>query len=237
MISPYTCTYREIWNDPRFWQRSNGAKLVYFYILTTPLGNGLGCFKAGMEAMIEDSRMTAKSFRESFGECLDNDLFNYDNENRVLLIPKYFERNAPNNPNGIIALGKEFVKIPPSPLKSECYQIVADWVENRKESFGQSFRESFGESMPKQPGTYSPSPSVSLSPSVSNKDTVRAPKPYTQDFETFWKAYPNGSRRSSLPLTISVPSGTSECRLRFKDPRTTPSPKLSISPTVPPGRM
>lgn len=200
---PYTCLYREVWNDERFWSRSEIGRLVYLYILSSPLGNGLGCYKAGIASMVEDSRIAEKRFREGFAEGLRESfpgpLFKYDEHARVVLVTKYLERNAPNNPNGIKALGKAFITIPDCALKVECYQMVKRFVESK----GESFRESFLESFTEPPGTispsYSPSGSLSGSPSGSVPSTPTPPasprgdgrRPSTDpDFEAFWEAYP-----------------------------------------------
>lgn len=183
---------------------SDGAKLVCFYVLTTPLGNGLGCFKAGMGAMVEDSRINPKSFRESFGECISKGWFEYDEHNRVLMIPKYFERNPPINPNGITAVGKYFASIPASDLKTKCYQVVEKWAATKMESFMESFHKSFGVSLPEPPGKVSPSPSPSYSgsPPSSSSEAVKKEKIYKKekshkpdiispDFMDFWASWPS----------------------------------------------
>ena len=177
MRPPYTCLYRETWNDRRFLDLSDGAKLAYLYVLSTPLGNGIGCFKAGIGAMEEDSYL--ESFRESFAESLAQSLFEYDPVSRVVLIPRYFVRNYPNNGNVIKSMGKEFARVPDCDLKERCYHIIREWCEERKESFMESFTESFGESYPKRPGTdpYSLSPSDPLSDPPSNTYTYSPSDP------------------------------------------------------------
>ena len=173
MRPPYTCVYREIWDDEDFWLLSEIGRLVYFYVLTAPIGNGLGCFKAGYAAMIEESRIEDKRFKKGFDEGLKQGLFEHDDIHRVLLIPKYFERNPPANPNGITAMSKEYIKIPDCELKSKCYHIVRYWVQTKGEGFKERFVELFKEPLSKPPGTYSPSPSPS--PSVSSKEDIENP--------------------------------------------------------------
>jgi hypothetical protein len=188
---PFTCVYRETWDDERFWSLDHQSRLVYLYILTAPLGNGLGLYKAGLASLIEDFRasecgMTEKCFRKGFANGLSNGLFKYDERVRVVYIPKYFERNPPSNPNGIKALGKDFVRVPDCQLKVECYQAVRAWVEPKKESFGESFDQSFEEPLSEPPGNVTcpcpPSPSVSPSPT----DTTSP----GDDFNQFWSVYP-----------------------------------------------
>jgi len=179
MKPPYTCLYREVWDDQKFYSLSEVGKLVYFYVLSTPLGNGLGCFKAGKAAMIEESRMLPERFEEGFTEGLQQQLFAYDGGARVLLIPKYFERNAPANPNGIKALAKEFVRIPCCELKRQCYHIVCDWVSRQKESFAEPFAELFQEPLAE--------PSAEPGPNDSANNQVRitpSPSPSPSYTET-----------------------------------------------------
>lgn len=153
---PFTCLYRGIWNDEKFWLRSELGQRVYLYLISSPLGNGLGCFRAGMAAMAEDLRMLpsrfAEGFAEGYDERLGEPLFNYDEGTRVVFIPKYLERNPPSNPNGIRALSKAFVSIPDCKLKLDCYHTVKAFVKTKNattkkggETFAQAFAEAFTE--------------------------------------------------------------------------------------------
>jgi len=152
MRPPFTCVYREIWDEERFWDLSDSGKLVYFYTLTTTLGNGLGCFKAGIGAMVEESRMLEETFKEGFQQCLKAGFFEYDEYYRVLFLPNYLKRNAPMNPNGLMAIGKDFVKIPDSMLKVKCYQSVKNWVDSKGDKFMEAFVITFGQEPGNVPG-------------------------------------------------------------------------------------
>jgi len=160
---PFTCLYRGIWNDEKFWLRSELGQRVYLYLLSTPLGNGLGCFRAGMAAMAEDLRMTParfdEGFKEGFDERLGEPLFLYDENSRVIFIPKYLERNPPSNPNGIRSLSKAFILIPDCKLKHDCYLTVKAFVEGKKnpsknggETFVEAFSRTFVEPSPNHTG-------------------------------------------------------------------------------------
>lgn len=172
------------------------GKLVYFYVISAPLGNGLGCFKAGKAAMIEESRLLDKPFAKGFKEGLSQGLFEYDDKHRVVLIPKYFERNPPANPNGITAMSKEYIKIPDCNLKSKCFHIVRTFVETKSEGFRERFRELFKEPSSKPPGIISPSLSPSLSPSNPKSPTPsiiadddRCPSSDLPKSANTWNAY------------------------------------------------
>jgi len=202
MRGPYTCIYREIWSEDRFLALSDLGRMVYFYVLTTPLGNGLGCFRAGISAMAEDmglpQKAFAKAFREGSDEAFGDPLYLYDETHKVVFIPKYLNRNPSNNPNVLKSLGKEYIKIPDSPLKEQCFNMVKAFAEGLGEAFAKAFAEAF----PKAPGTYCPSPRPCPSPSPrpdSSKEESNTPHTprkqgrvpqYTEDFLRFWEAYP-----------------------------------------------
>lgn len=156
MRRPFTCVYREIWDDKKFNCMSVDGQLVYLYLITCPLGNGIGCFKAGMAALEEDFRAGPKPFAKGLQEVFDNGLAKYDNEARVIFIPSYLFRNPPSNPNGIKALSKEYTRIPDCELKLECYHLVESFVVTKSEGFHEPFYELFDkpllELLSQQPG-------------------------------------------------------------------------------------
>jgi len=201
---PYTCLYREIWNDEKFWRRSELGQRIYFYIISTPLGNGLGCFRAGLAAMAEDLRMTVKRFREGFdegfAESFGEPLYLYDECHKVVFIPKYFIRNPPNNPNGIKSLGKAFVQIPDCDLKVQCYRMVKSFIEPKGESFTESFEESFREPLGERTGTISPSYSLPLplsaTLSATKAQTATTSARGRDEFAIFYAAYPKKEDRA-----------------------------------------
>lgn len=152
MRHPFTCLYREIWDDPKIYSMSESGQLVYVYLISCPLGNGLGCFKAGMAALEEDFRAGAKPFRKGLAEVFEHGLANYDPTVRVMFVPSYLFRNPPSNPNGIKALSKEYVRIPDCQLKLECFRLVEKFVGTKGEGFQEAFRELFEEPLLEQPG-------------------------------------------------------------------------------------
>lgn len=211
MRSPFTCIYREIWNDEKFCSLGDAGRQVYFYCLTTTFGNGLGCFKAGMAAMTEESLMSPKRFAKGFRECLHNELFEYDEHSRVIFIPTYFERNPPANPNGIKAMSKEFVRIPSCEMKWKCYRLVRQWCMARKESFLQTFTELFAEPPSNGSRIVSNVDKETVSGTVS--ETVKGTVPLTV----------SGTTRNVLPATCyqlpttnSKKTGGGEARAKKK---------------------
>jgi hypothetical protein len=180
---------------------SEQGMLVYLFLISAPAGNGIGCSKYGMASLIEDSRMVPQTFRKGFGECLEKGHAKYDEGARVLYVPKYYKRNPVANPNGVKAIAKDFLRVPDCELKTECYHMLRNHMENRAETFLETFLETFAEPLSKpfaeHSGTISPSPSPSPSPSVTPTPTrARTRVQYSSVFEEFWKLYPyrNGKK-------------------------------------------
>lgn len=176
------------------------GKLVYIYVNTSSYGNSIGCFKAGVLAMAEDMEESLKAFQEGFREGLEKGCFLYDEDARVVLIPKYIHHNPPNNPNVLKGWGKLYLMIPDCALKSECYSIIEEYCESLSESFSKAFQEAFpkpseslsgsfpkgsgqgqGQGQGKGQGTSSKSKSDPETSSKSNIDV---------EFEQFWSVYP-----------------------------------------------
>lgn len=205
---PYTCLYREIWNNEKFWGMSETAQLIYIHILSTPMGNGLGCYKAGIEALAEDKRMASEAFRKAFQEVLAKGFVEYDEIHRVLWIPKYIEKNPPGNPNVLKSWARIYSTLPDCELKAKCYLEVKAfsegsarakpeaWTEAFTGAFGappKGFAKGFAEGLPKALPKESGNMALSLSSSYSGEGGENAPA-CDQDLKD-----ENESERSSVP--------------------------------------
>lgn len=191
MKSPYTCIYREIWNKEKFWGMSDSAQLVYVHLISSPLGNGIGCYKAGLEMLAEDKRMTSKAYRKAFGEVLSKALVEYNDMHRVIWIPKYIDRNEPGNPNVLKSWGRVFAVLPDCDLKGKCYHAIKAFAEGKSEAFAKAFGEAFPKAYAKESGNMalSPSPSITPSPSIAKAPTNKSDQSQ-KDFDAFWSEYP-----------------------------------------------
>jgi hypothetical protein len=76
---PYTCLYRRIWHDEKFWLRSELGQRIYIYILSCPMGNGMDTMRI-YEALYMNKvpiliRGDAKNYKNSSNAYL-YDLYN-----------------------------------------------------------------------------------------------------------------------------------------------------------------
>ena len=196
MRTPFTCIERGIWDHRKFRPLSRVGKLVYMYVNTSSYGNSIGCFKAGILAMAEDMGESLKDFQEGFQEGLEMGCFKYDEDSRVVLIPKYIHHNPPNNPNVLKGWGKLFLVIPDSELKSECYSIIEDYCDCSSESLLKAFHEAFEKppeslsgSLPKAQGQGQGQGKGQGQGSVS-KPKTSSKSNIDVEFEHFWSVYP-----------------------------------------------
>lgn len=204
MRTPFTCIERGIWDHPQFGSLSRIGKLVFLYVTTSSYGNGIGCFKAGIAAMAEDMREDMEDFQKGFREGLAAGCFMYDEDARVVLVPKYIHHNPPNNPNVVKGWGKLFLMIPDCALKGECYSIIEDYCKGLSDAFLKAFHEAFEK------------PSESLSPCFtkasgigkgigrgigrgigkgSSPENASSKSKVEVEFDQFWEVYPRRVKR------------------------------------------
>jgi hypothetical protein len=229
---PFTCVYRGIWHDKKFRRRSELGQRVYLYLLSSPLGNGLGCYRATREAMAGDLRMTPERFSEGFEEGWDprigDALYYYDEEAQVVWIPAYLRRNPPSNPNGVRALAKAFLAVPDCRAKLACYRDAEAHTGERGPEFSRAFRESFqtpsvpadecGETLPLTFAQRSPEDKYSASAKTACADpasNVAANVARTLP-PTLPERSGNVTLPSSHPLTVTHSPG-GECRAHAGD--------------------
>lgn len=209
MRIPFTCIYREIWDDEVFCDLPDHAKLVCFYVFTCTFGNGVGCFKAGFAAMHEESRMQRDQFVDGFKLGMDAGFFMYDKKRRVVYIPQYFKRNEPANPNALISLAKEFVKVPACELKAKCYQYIKQWVTDKGGKFPGTFDEYFEEIKgfesepsanvaPNVPGNVTPNVAPNVEPNVPANVT---PNVLDKQSQSKSPSVSKSKKRGSAPLS------------------------------------
>ncbi len=212
----FTRVYREIWDDPDFYQLTEIGKLVYLYLITTPIGSQFGIFKAGFASLHEASRLPEKSFRKGFQETSAKGFVKYSKEHLLVWIPRYVPRNPPNNPKVIMGWGNAWNQLPDCELKTESYFSIlkfiqgfnADWVKHFESSFERPI-ERATESSIDSPSEHTVQCSeFSVQNSVFRETQSAGAR--GDDFELFWSSYPKKSdkkkARASWKKSKTLPS-------------------------------
>ena len=133
-----------IWNDEKFRALSREEKLIALYVLTAQ-SNRLGFFKFSKALAAEDLNMPVETFAKGFEKVCKALAWRFDSEARVLLIPKWFRYNCPENPNVLKSCLDDLHELPQTTLISE----FASCVVYLPQTFHETFQEGLLERYPK----------------------------------------------------------------------------------------
>jgi hypothetical protein len=133
-----------IWNDEKFRALSREEKLIALYVLTAQ-SNRLGFFKFSKALAAEDLNMPVETFSKGFDKVCKALAWRFDEEARVLLIPKWFRYNCPDNPNTLKSCLEDLHELPRTPLVSEFALCVQYLPQALHETFRKGLEERYGE--------------------------------------------------------------------------------------------
>jgi uncharacterized phage protein (TIGR02220 family) len=148
-LSRYRNIHCLIWNDDKFPFTSDDCKLVWFHLFTTPLTGPIGIHKAPLAGLAEEIRWNLPRYKKAFKEGLGKGFWKYDEKFHVVLFPKFFKHNKPENPNVLKAWIKFYDEIPNCELKLESIQSLKAFAEGWGKPF-ESLCQTLGVTFPKQ---------------------------------------------------------------------------------------
>jgi len=132
-----------IWNDEKFRALSREEKLIALYVLTAQ-SNRLGFFRFSKALAAEDLNMPVETFAKGFEKVCKALAWRFDEEARVLLVPKWFRYNCPENPNVLKSCLEDLHELPQTPLISEFALCVQYLPQTFHETFRKGLEERFG---------------------------------------------------------------------------------------------
>ena len=134
-MSRYRNVHCLIWNDDKFPFASDDCKLVWFHLFTTPFTTPIGIFKAPVEGLAAEIGWGLERYRKAFGEGLTKAFWKVDERFHVILFPKYFSHNKPENPNVLRSWVKIYDELPNCELKNESIQSLKAFAKGWGEPF------------------------------------------------------------------------------------------------------
>jgi hypothetical protein len=137
-----------IWNDAKFRDLSDRAKLAFFMLLTHPHMTAIGAMRASLDGLASEIGWSAKAFREAFGEASSKGLVKHDERASILWLPNFLKYNGPESPNVVRAWLGAFDLLPESALKNQAIQSAKAFTEGLPEAFGKAFTEALAKAMP-----------------------------------------------------------------------------------------
>jgi len=145
--------YRKV--DPRFWWDekvvglSTAEKCIALYVLTAPTSNRIGMYRISVSGAADDLGMSAETFRERFANVCQTLGWGFDKVVSVVLMPKWWEYNPPENPNVLRGNLADLEDLPETSLFAEFLRHLRPLTEtfgvtlpkrlaNVTETFGES---------------------------------------------------------------------------------------------------
>jgi hypothetical protein len=134
-----------IWNDAKFRDLSDNAKLAFFMLLTHPNMTALGAMRATVSGLAEEMGWEPEAFREALQEALSKGMAEHDPKACLIALPQFIKYNPPESPNVVKAWSGALDLLPECELKTRVIAGAKDFAEAK----GEGFAEAFAKSMPK----------------------------------------------------------------------------------------
>lgn len=167
----YQKIHSQIWHDEKFINLSEDARMLFFYLLSSPHSNSIGIYVLPKPYITSDLKWPDKRLGKPLRELLLEGLILYDETARLVCIPNHCKHNPLENENQTKAAIRILSSLPKSPLYSSILEL-----------FRKPFHKQLRELLAKQ---YSQPLSLALALTVALTEEIPVP-----DFEDFYKAYP-----------------------------------------------
>lgn len=139
-----------IWNDEKFRDLSDHAKLAFFFLLTHPHMTSIGAMRATIRGLASEIGWTEKAFREAFGEAFRKGMCEYDEKACFVGLPNFLKYNGPESPNVVKSWSESLDLIPECVLKVRLITRVKAFTEGLTKAFAEALPEAFRKGMPNQ---------------------------------------------------------------------------------------
>ena len=122
-MARYQKIHSQIWHDEKFITLSDDARLLFFYLLSSPHSNSIGIYVLPKSYAISDLNWTEKRFTKPFHELLGKELVLYDETVRLVCLPNHCKHNSLENENQAKAAAKIIYELPKSSLFSHILEL------------------------------------------------------------------------------------------------------------------
>lgn len=112
-----------LWGDRKFLACSDGARLLWLFLLTCPSLPLPGVVVGGDGALAEQIGWSPERLREGFAELARNGL-EVRREARIVWLPNALKYQPPAGPNAIKCWGKKWDDVPEGDLKAEMWEAL-----------------------------------------------------------------------------------------------------------------
>lgn len=215
MARDYGKVKQQFWESESLRGLSIPAKFLALYLLTSPHTNAIGCFRLPIAYICHDTELAGEAMEAALAELLAARFAIPCERLPWIYIPNYLHHNPPENPNVWRKCVKELDGLPgeitaASRIAAELYDMAG---EDRMSKDSNKTRVSDEEKTRLKRFEYgyetvsdrlAPLPCLNLDHDqakkvLPDKSGVSKPKPYPEDFEVFWKAYPTDPNMPKKP--------------------------------------
>lgn len=131
----YGRVYSSFWQSPEMRAMPEDARTLALYLLTTPHGNLIGCFRLPDAYAAEDLQWPIERVSEGFTKLGEVGFATRDEATKWLFIAKYLKWNRFENPNVATAAQKAFDQVPSISLKSLIANALLEFGAHLKDEF------------------------------------------------------------------------------------------------------
>lgn len=133
-----------IWNDAKFSKLSNGAKLLFMYLLTSPQTQQIGAVPLRAESVAAELNLDMKQYQIQYDELYQMGIVEYD-ERGLFWVKNFLKYNAPDNPKVVISWRTGLDYLPECPLLKKIIESAQAHCLSRGERYAEAFRIAIGD--------------------------------------------------------------------------------------------
>jgi hypothetical protein len=137
-VRDYGRVYSAFWQSPEIRSLPEDARTLALYLLTTPHGNLIGCFRLPDAYAADDLQWTAERVSEGFAKLVEVAFVRRDEATKWVFIAKYLKWNPFENPNVAKAAWKAFDQVPAISLKSALALAILESGAHLSEAFAKA---------------------------------------------------------------------------------------------------
>ena len=129
----YGRVYSAFWQSPEMRALPEDARTLALYLLTSPHGNLIGCFRLPDAYAAEDLQWPIERVAEGFAKLAEVAFVTRDEVTKWVFIAKYLKWNAFENPNVARAALKALDQVPALPLKAALAVALLEFGQHMTE--------------------------------------------------------------------------------------------------------
>jgi hypothetical protein len=149
-MSRYRKIDPRIWNDEKFRELSDKAKLVFLMLLTHPNMTAIGAMRGTVAGLAEELAWDLEAFRIAFRDVLAKGMAEHDQKACLIALPRFVKYNRPESPNVVVAWSGALDLLPECALKNHVVARAAAFARGMNKGFAEALPEAFAKTMPIQ---------------------------------------------------------------------------------------